>query len=114
MGGGYSLVAAMNIRGLAAAVICYGRLVTEEEEIKKIGCPVLGIFGERDRGIPAASATIFEREAQRLDRNVRVVVYPNVGHAFMNPNNASGYNADVAAEAWRRIFAFFDSKLKSR
>lgn len=114
MGGGYSLVAAMNIPALAAAVICYGRLVSEEEEIKKIRCPVLGIFGERDRGIPAASVKVFERVAQRLDKNVRVVVYPNVGHAFMNPDNTAGYNAEVTAEAWRRIFAFLDSKLKNR
>lgn len=111
MGGGYALMAAMTLPELAAAVVCYGRLVFEEEEIKKIGCPVLGIFGEKDRGIPAASVKIFERQAQKLNRDVRVTVYPEVGHAFMNPNNA-GFNAEVAAEAWRRIYAFLNAKLK--
>lgn len=113
MGGGYSLAAALNIKQLAAAVVCYGRLVTENDEIKKISCPVLGIFGEKDRGIPAASAISFERTAQKLEKDVRVTVYPKVGHAFMNPNNKEGYDEKTAAEAWKKIYAFLDSKLKS-
>lgn len=112
MGGGYSLAAARTIHDLAAAVLCYGRLVTDSEEIKKINCPVLGIFGETDRGIPSASVKAFEREAQKLDKQVRTTIYPRVGHAFMNPNNKNGYDAETAKEAWQRIFAFLDSKLK--
>jgi len=114
MGGGYALAAATAVEGLAAAVVCYGRILSEPEEIKKITCPVLGIFGEKDRGIPAASVKTFERQAQQLDKNVRVAVYPNAGHAFMNPNNKGGYNEQTAAAAWQRIFAFFDSKLQPK
>lgn len=114
MGGGYSLAAALNIQQLAAAVICYGRLVTETDEIKKISCPVLGIFGEADRGIPGASAIAFERTAQKLEKDVRVTVYPKVGHAFMNPNNKEGYDEKTASEASQKIYAFLDSKLKTK
>ncbi len=114
MGGGYSLAAALNVKELGAAVICYGRLVTENDEIKKINCPILGIFGEMDRGIPAASAKTFERSAQKLDKAVRVTVYPKVGHAFMNPNNKAGYDEKTANDAWQKIYAFFDSKLKAK
>lgn len=114
MGGGYSLAAALNIPSLAAAVICYGRLVSEEEEIQKISCPVLGIFGETDRGIPAASVKAFERAAQTLDKNVRMTLYPNVGHAFMNINNKTGYDEDATTEAWQKIYAFLDAKLKNK
>lgn len=114
MGGGYSLTAALTIPELAAAVICYGRLVSEVEEIKKISCPVLGIFGEADRGIPAASVKAFERQAQKLDKQVRTTIYPKVGHAFMNPNNKAGYDSAAASEAWQRIFAFLDAKLKKK
>jgi carboxymethylenebutenolidase len=95
-------------------VICYGRLVSEAEEIKKINCPVLGIFGEADRGIPAASVKAFEREAQKLDKQVRTTIYPKVGHAFMNPNNKTAYDSAAATEAWQRIFAFLDAKLKTK
>lgn len=113
MGGSYSLSAALHLKELAAAVICYGRLVTEDDEIEKINCPVLGIFGETDRGIPASSAKTFERKAQQLEKNVRVTIYPLVGHAFMNPNNKSGYHEKTAGEAWQRVYAFLESKLKA-
>jgi carboxymethylenebutenolidase len=114
MGGSYSLTAALHLGDLAAAVICYGRLVTEDEEIEKIACPILGIFGETDRGIPASSAKTFERRAQQLEKDVRVTVYPKVGHAFMNPNNTKNYDAQTTAEAWQRIHAFLDAKLKRK
>jgi carboxymethylenebutenolidase len=114
MGGGYSLAAALNIKQLAGAVICYGRLVTENDELQKINCPILGIFGDADRGIPSASAKAFERYAQKLDKNVRVTIYPKVGHAFMNPNNKSGYDEKAATDAWQKIYAFFDVKLKAK
>lgn len=114
MGGGYALVAATSVEGLAAAVVCYGRILSEPEEIQKIACPVLGIFGEKDRGIPVASVKTFERQAQQLDKNVRVTLYSNVGHAFMNPNNKDGYDERTAAAAWQRIFAFFDAKLQPK
>ncbi len=112
MGGSYALVAAMQVSGLAASVICYGRLVTEQDEIARIACPVLGIFGETDRGIPTASVKAFERTAQMMDKNVRTSIYPGVGHAFMNPGNTRGYNEQATSDAWDRIFTFFERKLK--
>lgn len=114
MGGGYSLAAALNIDQLAASVICYGRLITEEDEIQKIACPVLGIFGAADRGIPEASVKVFERSAQKLDKNVRTTIYPAAGHGFMNPNNKTGYDEKATEDAWQRIYAFLDSKLKGK
>lgn len=114
MGGSYSMKASQVLPSLAAAVICYGRLVTEEVEISKIACPILGIFGETDRGIPAASVKIFERTAQKLEKNVRTVVYPNVGHAFMNSNNKTGYDEATTLEAWQRIHAFLELRLKGK
>lgn len=112
--GGYSLVAAMNINELAAAVICYGRLASENDEIIKITCPILGIFGEADRGIPATSAKTFERMAQKLDKDVRVMIYPKAGHGFMNPNNKNGYSEESANSAWQKIYSFLDSRLTTK
>jgi carboxymethylenebutenolidase len=43
---------------------------------------------------------------------VEVVVYPNAGHAFENPNNTAGYRADDAADAWKRTVNFLASNLK--
>jgi dienelactone hydrolase len=43
-----------------------------------------------------------------------IKIYPNVGHAFMNPNNKGGYDAGSAADEWDRINAFFAKELKGK
>jgi len=114
MGGGYSLVTALNVKTLAAAVVCYGRLVTEPEEIKKISCPILGIFGEDDKGISASSVRAFEKASKSEGKDVSTVIYPGAGHGFMNQNNKSGYRQKEAENAWSRIRFFLDGHLKAK
>ncbi len=112
MGGGYALALTTNEPRLAASVINYGRLVTDPKTITKINTQILGNFGEADRGIPAADVKKFGAELTKYGKLGDLKVYPGAGHAFMNPNNKEGYNAEAAADAWRRIDSFFDSKLR--
>ncbi len=112
MGGGYSLEAAMNISGLNSCVVCYGRLATEEESLDRIKSPVLGIFGEQDRGIPPADVRNFESALKEKGKDVRIFIYPGVGHAFMNPNNKEGYSKEMSSDAWKEIDKFLSEKLK--
>ena len=112
MGGGYSLQGALTVPHLAAAVICYGRLVTDSALIRKIACPILGIFGELDRGIPVSSVRDFEKSAKTLGKSVSAEVYADAGHAFMNENNKTGYRPDATKDAWKKIFSFFTENLK--
>jgi carboxymethylenebutenolidase len=112
MGGGYALETALSVPDLAACVICYGHLVTEDETIAQIGAPVLGIFGADDKGIPAESVRQFEKQAKALGKDVTMHVYEGAGHAFMNVNNNRGYAADATRDAWGKIFAFFQRTLQ--
>ena len=114
MGGGYSLAAALNVRDLAACVICYGRLVTDSATVATIPCPVLGIFGEHDRGIPAESVREFEALVKKSGKNMEVAIYPGAGHAFMNPTNKVGYRRAAAQDAWRKIDGFLANALKKK
>ncbi len=111
MGGGYSLALALNQPDLAAAVIYYGRLVTEAESLKPLQAPVLGFFGEDDRGIPVSSVREFEAQAQALGKSVAVHVYPGAGHAFANETRPS-YRAEAARDAWEKTLQFFREKLR--
>jgi carboxymethylenebutenolidase len=110
MGGGYSLEAAVTIPELSATVLCYGRLVTDSSAIAGINASVLGIFGGKDKGIPPESALDFESTAKGMKKDVNVTIYPDAGHAFMNPGNKEGYRGEDAEDAWARIIAFFDAK----
>jgi len=112
MGGGYSLQAALIIPELAAAVINYGRLVTDAETIDKINCPVLGIFGGKDRGIPVKDVEAFKNACKKADKDVTIQIYSNSGHAFINENSAKAYNAKDAKNAWEKTFTFLEKKLK--
>jgi hypothetical protein len=38
---------------------------------------------------------------KQLGKKVEIVIYPNAGHAFENPNNKAGYRPDDAAGGFR-------------
>jgi len=112
MGGSYSLQADLSIPDLAACIVCYGRLATEDATISGLSAPLMGIYGEEDKGIPAESVRVFEKQAKGLGRDVTMYIYPDAGHAFMNNTNKTGYNEEATQDAWKKIFAFLDSHLK--
>ena len=69
---------------------------------RRIRCPVLGIYGKRDTGIPVADA-----EALRgvLPEGSEVAFY-EAGHAFLNDTRPQMYVADQATLAWAKIAGF--------
>src|SRR5947207_15046700 len=102
MGGGYSLDVALQEPTLAADVINYGHLAVDAESLKKINASILGIFGGKDRGIPVEDVKKFEQRLKQMGKKVEIVIYPNAGHAFENPNNKDDYRAQDAADACKR------------
>ena len=112
MGGGYSLQIALEEPKLAADVINYGHLAVDPNTLKKIHAPILGIFGGQDRGIKVEDVKKFEQQLKQLGKQVEIVIYPDAGHGFENPNNKEGYRAQDAADAWRRTVNFLDKTLQ--
>ena len=111
MGGGYSFNVALQEPTLAADVINYGHLASDPASLKKINASILGIFGGQDRGISVDDVKKFEQSMKQLGKKVEIVIYPNAGHAFENPNNKAGYRADDAADAWKRTVNFLAQAL---
>src|SRR5579864_2386168 len=111
MGGGYSLDVALQEPALTAAVINYGHLATDSESLKKINASILGIFGGQDPGITAEDVKKFEQALKQQGNKVEVVIYPDAGHGFENPNNKAGYRAEDTADAWKRTVNFLAETL---
>jgi carboxymethylenebutenolidase len=111
MGGGYSFDVALQEPTLTADVINYGHLASDSESLKKINASMLGIFGGQDRGITVDDVKKFEQSMKQLGKKVDIVIYPNAGHGFENPNNKTGYRADDAADAWERTVKFLATTL---
>ena len=111
-GGKWSLLLAENDLFLAACVLNYAPLPTDPTEIQKIRAPVLAIFGEDDRSIPASDVEAFEGAMNSAHKSVDVIVYPSAGHAFENSDIKLGYRESAAQDAWQRTVAFLDQHLK--
>ncbi len=112
MGGGYSLNLALAEPRLAACVINYGHLITDPASIEKLKSPILGDFGALDRGITPDDVNAFAAALQKTGKTADIKIYPDAGHGFMNPNNKDGFKEADAADAWRRIDAFFAKNLR--
>jgi len=110
-GGGWSLNTAMLYPdGLDAAVIYYGQVTDDEDLLRPISAPILGLFAEDDRGIPVDSVRAFEGAMENLRKDYEIEVYPDVGHAFANPTG-NNYNSDIATLAWGRTLEFLERHL---
>jgi carboxymethylenebutenolidase len=112
MGGGYSLDVALEEPTLAADVIHYGHLATDQENLKRIHAPIFGVFAGQDKGITGEDVKKFEQTMKQLGKQIEIKSYPDAGHAFENPVNKDRYRADDAADAWKRTLRFLDSTLK--
>ena len=112
MGGGYAILLAENEPKLAACVVNYGALPTEQADIERIEASVLGNFGAEDRGINPESVHAFTNAMKTAGKSIDVKIYDGAGHAFENPNNKSGYRPEAAKDAWGRTLAFLEEKLK--
>jgi carboxymethylenebutenolidase len=111
-GGSMSLQAALVVPDqVDAAIIYYGHVNGDVEELKPLKAPVLGLFGGADQGIPIESVRAFEAALKSLGKPVTIQVYEGAGHAFANPSGTN-YKADAAADAWQKSLAFLAEHLK--
>ena len=110
-GGGWSLNTAQLFPDeLDAAVIYYGQVTGDEDSLRPISAPILGLFGADDTGITVESVEAFRASLKRLRKEHDIHIYPGVGHAFANPTGTN-YNAEAATDAWARTLEFLGRHL---
>ena len=110
-GGGWSLnTAQLFPEELDAAVIFYGQVTGDDEKLRPISAPILGLFGADDTGIKVDSVQAFRASLERLRKDHEIHIYPGVGHAFANPTGTN-YNAEAATDAWARTLEFLGRHL---
>jgi len=110
-GGGWSLRTALVLGdGVDAAVMYYGRVVTEPERLAALSAPLLGHFGELDNGIPVDGVRQMEAALGELGKAATVHVYEGANHAFANPSGTR-YQQAAADLAWERTLEFFAAHL---
>jgi len=109
MGGTYSLRAACELPVLRAAAPFYGD-VPEPAVLAKLSVPTLFIAGKRDAWINPGKVNGLKEAAQQENLPVEVVSY-DADHAFFNDTRPQVYDAEAAADAWRRVLNHFQKHL---
>ncbi len=77
-----------------------------------IKAPFLGLYGEKDTGPSPEDARKFGDLLKQTNPNSEIVIYPGVGHGFFADYRPS-YNAEAAADAWKRCTGLFAKTLKA-
>jgi carboxymethylenebutenolidase len=110
------LYAAHN-KDLKAGVAWYGRLsgTGKATELQpkfpidlagEIKAPVLGLYGEKDTGIPVKDVEAMRAALKTADKPGEIVVYPDAPHAFFADYRPS-YKKDAAEDGWKRLLGWF-------
>ena len=103
---------------IGAAVTFYGGGVTRGrfglaplvELAPKLRAPWLGLYGDRDQGIPVDEVEQLRTAAAQSGRPTELVRYPQAEHGF-NCDRRSSFHAESAADAWARMLSWFDTHL---
>ena len=75
--------------------------------------PVLGLYGEADRGIPLDSVEAMRAALQRAGHTDRWIhVYPAAPHGF-HADYRDNYRAADAADGWTKLLSLFGARLKN-
>ena len=109
MGGTFALRAACEIPELKAAAPFYGD-IPEEKILAKLRVPTLFIAGERDGWINPAKVSQLSEAAAKHSLPVETLSY-DADHAFFNDTRPEVYDAEAAADAWRRVLEHFRKHL---
>ena len=113
LGGGWALNAAMLFPdSIDASIIYYGQVSDDPDRLSVVNAPVLGFFGEADRGVPVDGVRAFESVLDSLGKSQEIIVYPGGRHGFANPE-ANGYDERLAERAWERTLGFLAETLYS-
>ena len=106
---------AAHAAGLKAAVAWYGPVGGAKSDIQpktagelatELKCPLLGLYGAADTGIPVADVEKARDAAKAAGKTVEIVVYPDTPHAF-HADYRPSYRAEAARDGWEKMLAWF-------
>ena len=73
--------------------------------------PWLGLFGDLDKGISIDDVEELRAALKDAPVETEIVRYAEAGHGFHCDARPEAYNAEAAADGWRRTLAWFGEHL---
>lgn len=117
LGGSVSLLAATQNIGQAGAIAFYaglsrtlpGATGSVIDQAISVTCPVLGLFGGADPGIPASDVEALDINLDKAGIEHEIITYPGAPHSFFD-RRATDYAA-ASTDAWQRVQAFIKAHI---
>ncbi len=122
-GGRQVYLAACTLRGIDAAVDCYGGGVGAGKEgltprqpvdpldyTKDLSCPLLGLFGREDKRPSPEHVAKTEGELKKWGKTYEFHTYDNAGHSFFTVDRPA-YRVEAAMDGWNKVFQWFGKYL---
>jgi carboxymethylenebutenolidase len=123
-GGRQSYLAACTLRGIDAAVDCYGGgVVAKADELtprqpvapidltRDLQCPLLGLFGVEDTRPSPADTQVTEEALKKHGKTFEFHTYENAGHAFFAVDRPN-YRQVAAVDGWKKVFDFYGKHMR--
>jgi carboxymethylenebutenolidase len=124
-GGRQAYMVACKLDGIDAAVDCWGgRVIVKPEELNErspqavidmtpqMRAPLLGIFGNDDASPDPEQVNRIEAELRKHGKDYEFHRYDGAGHGFFATDRPN-YRPEQAVDGWKKVFAFFDRRLRS-
>jgi carboxymethylenebutenolidase len=120
-GGNVVWMSSAKVPGIKAGVAFYGRLKVAPpqpgapapdemplDDAGKLNFPVLGLYGDKDQGIPPADVQAMRDALKAAGDKTKseLISYPDAEHGF-HADYRPSYNAAAAKDGWARMQAWF-------
>jgi carboxymethylenebutenolidase len=113
-GGQQSFLQAASHHGLSGVIGFYGAPASSRSGgptplslINDFECPILGLFGGADQGIPVADVEKFDQALNSIGLAHEIKVYPGAPHSFFDRKYEQF--GQESTDAWQRMLAFIDT-----
>jgi carboxymethylenebutenolidase len=110
MGGAVTVIGAVRIPELSAAVCFYGLPPDEVASGSKVRVPFQGHFAKQDDWVTGPALDAFEKRLKTAGQPYEIFRYDGQ-HAFMNSDRKEVYGAEAARLAWERALRFLRAHL---
>ena len=123
-GGRQVYLAACTLKGIDAAVDCYGggvaagsagltprQPVDPLDYTKNLSCPLLGLFGKLDKRPAPEHVAKMEAELKKWGKTFEIHSFDNAGHSFFAVDRPD-YRPAAAVEGWKNVFEWYEKYLR--
>jgi carboxymethylenebutenolidase len=123
-GGRQVYLAACTLKGIDAAVDCYGggvgdgvaaqrgvQKIDPLDLTKDLSCPLLGLFGKDDKRPSPEAVAKTEAELKKYGKTYEFHSYDNAGHGFFGVGRGD-FREAAALDGWKRVFEWYEKHLR--